>query len=117
MAQFRGTMQGMRGETSRLGSKKSGLTARLSGWEGAVVVDLSTDADGRDCATITIERGNAPGACGPSVVLYSGLIDNRGRITASGHQPSPPLGLLDPEEAAADEAHRLGLVDENGERI
>jgi hypothetical protein len=31
MAQFRGTLHGQRGEASRLGSKKSGLTARVDG--------------------------------------------------------------------------------------
>jgi hypothetical protein len=86
-------MQGQRGEASRLGSKKSGLTARLSGWQGAVQVNVFSGADGRDCATISIDRGNAYNAAGPWVLLYSGPIDEAGRNVASGHVPNPPPDL------------------------
>ena len=39
MAQFRGTLQGNRGMTHRLGSKTSGLQVRADGWKSGVKVD------------------------------------------------------------------------------
>lgn len=38
MAQFRGTIQGNRGEASRLGTKNSGLDVTCNGWHGGVSV-------------------------------------------------------------------------------
>lgn len=38
MAQFRATIQGTRGEASRLGSKQSGLTVTANGWNAGVRV-------------------------------------------------------------------------------
>lgn len=49
MAQFRGTVQGNRGEASRLGNKSSGLTVTCNGWNMGVKVvatyDNETDTD------------------------------------------------------------------------
>ena len=39
MAQFRGTIKGNRGGTSRLGSKSSGLQVRADGWQSGVKVE------------------------------------------------------------------------------
>lgn len=41
MAQFRGTIQGNRGEASRLGTKNGGLTVTANGWDTGVRVELS----------------------------------------------------------------------------
>jgi len=38
MAQFRATIKGNRGEASRLGTKKSGLVARINGWDIGVAI-------------------------------------------------------------------------------
>ena len=43
MAHFRGSVQGTRGEASRLGSKISGLTARANGWNSGVTVVAHRD--------------------------------------------------------------------------
>lgn len=43
MAHFYGTLQGHRGQASRLGTTKSGLTVRAASWQGAVRVDLDYD--------------------------------------------------------------------------
>lgn len=51
MAHFYGSIQGQRGEATRLGSKNSGLTAITAGWTGAISVTLS-HRDGKDVATI-----------------------------------------------------------------
>jgi hypothetical protein len=48
MAQFRATIQGHRGEASRLGGKKSGISARVNGWNVGVLVIGSVDEDGKD---------------------------------------------------------------------
>ena len=39
MAHFRGTVQGNRNSTSRLGSKKSGLTTTANGWKVGIKVE------------------------------------------------------------------------------
>jgi len=51
MAQFRGTIEGNRGEASRLGTKASGLTVTANGWDTGVRVELSHRA-GRDVVLI-----------------------------------------------------------------
>lgn len=63
MAALRGTLQGNRGETSRLGSKASGITARLNTWNGAITVDLEADGSFRvfvspDNGPRSLIRGN-----------------------------------------------------------
>jgi len=40
MAQFRATIEGARGDVSRLGTKKSGLTVRVNGWNVGVSVRI-----------------------------------------------------------------------------
>ena len=47
MAQFRGSMEGQRGSTSRLGSKKSGFNATINGWDWGIRV-IATHVDGKD---------------------------------------------------------------------
>jgi hypothetical protein len=39
MARFRGTVQGQRGEASRLGNAKTGLTVTANGWDCGVRVE------------------------------------------------------------------------------
>lgn len=43
MAALIGFLRGSRGEVSRLGSKSSGISARLQTWYGVVQVDLQVD--------------------------------------------------------------------------
>ena len=45
MAQFRGTIQGNRGEASRLGTKSSGLVMTTNGWESGIKVRAYYDAE------------------------------------------------------------------------
>jgi len=47
MAQFRATIQGRRGDASRLGDKRSGLDVRANGWDSGVRVQASHE-DGKD---------------------------------------------------------------------
>lgn len=43
MAQFRATVQGQRGQASRLGSKRSGLRAAVNGWDSGIYVEAAHD--------------------------------------------------------------------------
>ncbi len=48
MARFRGTIQGHRGEASRLGTAKSGLVVTANGWNLGVRAELDVDENGND---------------------------------------------------------------------
>lgn len=60
MAHFRGTVQGSRGEASRLGGKESGLTTTCNGWDLGVTCD-ARHTDGKDRIRITITSGSGSG--------------------------------------------------------
>lgn len=60
MAHFRATIQGQRGEASRLGSEKSGIMARVNGWTAGVRVDASVTIDREDRFYIFATRGSSP---------------------------------------------------------
>ncbi len=62
MAHFYGTVQGSRGEASRLGSKANGLNAHIASWQGAVDVRLWHDSKtGRDMANVYLTRHHGSG--------------------------------------------------------
>lgn len=72
MAQFRGIIQGQRGEASRLGSKASGLTVEAASWQGKIEVRLWHDETaGRDLYEVTQERHHGSGV---RQVLASGVV-------------------------------------------
>lgn len=79
MAHFRGIISGQRGEASRLGSKKSGLSVEAASWEGKVSVRLFADENGGpDFAVVSLERHHGHGI---SKELYRGPV--------SGQEPRP----------------------------
>jgi hypothetical protein len=43
MARFKGTVQGSRGEASRLGHKTTGLIATLNGWDVGIEIQASVN--------------------------------------------------------------------------
>lgn len=49
MSHFYGTMQGVRGKTTRCGTATSGLQVVAASWSGAIEVTLYQDEDGEDC--------------------------------------------------------------------
>lgn len=57
MAQFLGSVQGQRGEVTRLGSKSSGLTVKANGWTTGIRVDASHE-DGKDVFRIYRTAGS-----------------------------------------------------------
>lgn len=60
MAQFRATIQGQRGEVSRLGSRKSGITARINGWHSGIRVE-AFERNGLDCFDVYQTGGSTGG--------------------------------------------------------
>ena len=54
MAQFYGSLNGSRGEVTRLGTKSSGLRTVAASWAGAVEVNLY-ERDGIDYARVALK--------------------------------------------------------------
>ena len=68
MAQFRGTVQGNRSQSSRLGHKTSGLTTECNGWNIGVKCYAYHDKDtGKD--VIRVYRTSGSGYRGDNEVL------------------------------------------------
>lgn len=61
MAHFRGTIQGNRGEASRLGTKKSGLLADLNGWNIGVKINCFVGINGEDVIHVYKTSGSNGG--------------------------------------------------------
>ncbi len=57
MAHYRGTVIGNRSETSRLGSKSSGLIVRANGWNIGGEIELN-EIDGIDYVTFRLTSGS-----------------------------------------------------------
>ena len=57
MAHFRGTVRGSRGQASRLGTKRSGLTVTCNGW-GIGVKAIAGQANGEDVIDIYSTGGS-----------------------------------------------------------
>jgi hypothetical protein len=74
MAHFLGDVSGSRGKASRLGTKKSGMTARAMSWSGMVRVDVvHDDATGEDRFTVSQEQHPSNGA-GIRETIAEGII-------------------------------------------
>lgn len=75
MAHFRATVQGSRGEASRLGSKASGIEAYVASWQGAVAVRLSHDPKtGKDTVSVMLTPHQGVGTV---QTLYYGPIGGK----------------------------------------
>lgn len=58
MARFKGTMSGNRGQVSRLGTVKSGIMARVNGWNCGVLIDGFVDEEDHDTFRIYASSGS-----------------------------------------------------------
>jgi len=58
MSHFYGKLQGCRGQTTRCGSKGSGIRAHLRSWSNDCHFNLSDAGDGRDLLVINIPEGH-----------------------------------------------------------
>jgi hypothetical protein len=70
MAHFYGTLQGARGQASRLGTRNSGLRVEACSWQGKVVVTMRS-RDGVDYAEVSLQRHQGHGT---SLVVYDGPV-------------------------------------------
>lgn len=78
MAHFRGTVQGARGEASRLGTVKSDMVVQAQSWEGKAVAHLYQHSDGRDWVRITLETHHGHGTYRE---LYDGPVGGMPEVT------------------------------------
>ena len=70
MAHFYGTLQGNRGEATRMGSKASGLTTYAASWKGAVRVTVYIH-DGKDWVDVSLVQWRGAGT---NRTLYNGPV-------------------------------------------
>lgn len=72
MAEFLGTIQGNRGEVSRTGSKRSGITANIGSWSGGVYVRLwENERTGTTWCRVTLQKWHGSGT---EKMLYEGPV-------------------------------------------
>lgn len=76
MAHFYGTIQGARGEASRLGSAGSGLRAYAASWQGAVSVTLTVQ-DGVDWALVELTKHHGSGS---RRIIYDGPVSGNATL-------------------------------------
>jgi hypothetical protein len=71
MAHFYGSIQGQRGEATRLGTKASGLHVTAASWQGAASVVLYSSGD-EDRARVRLHPWRGSGS---NVLLYDGPVN------------------------------------------
>lgn len=82
MARFRGSVQGIRGQATRLGGKDSGLTCTCNGSGAGVWVDARVDNDGADVFEVYATNGSANGSIGSRGRLMVVITDS-GKVNES----------------------------------
>lgn len=75
MTQFRATIEGQRGEASRLGSKSRGIIATVNGWDSGVRVEAN-HSNGEDVFTIFATSGSND-RTGPEMLGTVRLVEGR----------------------------------------
>lgn len=70
MAHFYASIQGNRGEATRIGSKGSGISGHIRGWDIGARVELS-HVDGRDVVRV-YRTGGSTGAGGDQLIAEYG---------------------------------------------
>jgi hypothetical protein len=75
MAHFYGTVQGHRGEASRLGAKSAGIHTEAAGWSGCIDVQVFfNEKDQRDEFIVRLKPWGSSG--GESRVIAEGILDS-----------------------------------------
>ena len=87
MARFFGSIQGARGEATRLGSASSGIAARAQGWNIGARVDCSVGRDGEDYCSVSLTTGSS--GYGSDIYLGQASIGKDGSM-----QFSPSVELV-----------------------
>jgi len=58
MSRFYASIQGSRGETTRQGGAKSGISGHVRGWNLGIRVRMRVDKSGQDVAYVTLTSGS-----------------------------------------------------------
>ena len=58
MGHFYASIQGNRGEATRMGSKNSGIEGHVRGWNVGAKVRCYVDKDGSDCVSVDLTSGS-----------------------------------------------------------
>ncbi len=74
MAEFRGVLSGNRGDVSRLGSKKSGISAHIRSWKNDIYMLLIGDNDGKDILSLTIPENLRVTLNNKSFIVKDGIL-------------------------------------------
>ena len=109
MAALRGTLHGMRGEVSRLGSAKSGMMATLNTWERKVTVHLAADGTG----WVKIESYSGRGTATMYQLLAGGgagklMLLAEGRDAAEAKKPAECCSLCEGTGYSGYERNKYG---------
>lgn len=80
MARFFGSVQGRRGEATRLGDGVSGLTVTAAGWHGAIEVRLTAKRDAEKSDEFEVILKPWGSSAGGSRVIASGKLDSCGAV-------------------------------------
>lgn len=123
MSHFYGTLKGSRGEASRCGTKKSGVTTYTASWDGAVRASAWFDAEsGLDMVDVSLVTWQGRGS---SKLLYrgpiSGKLDKEAEADARLREAAPELlealkKALATHGIRCDMAEKLGLTPPTQER-
>lgn len=74
MSHFYGKLQGSRGEVTRCGTKTSGHSSSIAGWNGAIRTEVWHDEEaGVDRYSITLTPWQSSG--GKTTILAFGILD------------------------------------------
>jgi len=76
MAEFRGILQGNRLGVSRLGSKKSGISAHIISWKNDVYAILMKDDDGKEILILTIPNDLRVRLNNKELIVKDGVLIN-----------------------------------------
>ena len=78
MARYYGTIQGRRGEASRLGDRTSGIRASVCSWAGRVETSIEAGADDGHIVHIRAEsHGSSSNPTGP---IFTGTFEELGEL-------------------------------------
>lgn len=61
MSHFYGSIQGSKGQATRCGTKKSGISAHIRGWNVGARVDIFTNEQGQDEVRVSKTGGSQGG--------------------------------------------------------
>lgn len=73
MAKFFGTVQGGRGQATRLGHASTGLRVTAQSWDGSIVVQMYSSSKAPDDAYVRIGLGAGSTGAG-GITLYDGPV-------------------------------------------